>query len=162
MVEQYFQGKVAVVTGAAGIICSEVSKDLASLGIFVVLADRAIENAQRIAEEIRANGGRCAAYACDVTDKAAVDAFADEVMGAYGRCDFLINGAGGNNAKAQPKIVKFDPRVSRRRARAFCPITYKSLNDRAHCFILTIDHIGRKQAVESANGHTCHFCEISI
>lgn len=108
--DQYYQGKVAVVTGAAGIICSEVAKDLASMGIFVVLADRAIENAQRVAAEIKANGGACAVYACDVTDKAAVDAFADEVISKHGRCDFLINGAGGNNAKAQPKIVKFDPR----------------------------------------------------
>ena len=108
--DSYYQGKVAVVTGAAGIICSEVAKDLASLGIFVVLADRAIENAQRVADQIKEGGGQCATYACDVTDKAAVDAFADEVIKQYGRCDYLINGAGGNNAKAQPKIVKFDPR----------------------------------------------------
>ena len=108
--DQYYQGRVSVVTCAAGIICSEVAKDLASMGIFVVLADRAIENAQKVAAEIKANGGACAVYACDVTDKAAVDAFADEVIAKHGRCDFLINGAGGNNAKAQPKIVKFDPR----------------------------------------------------
>ncbi|MBQ8345075.1 MAG: SDR family NAD(P)-dependent oxidoreductase, partial [Clostridia bacterium] len=110
MTNNYFEGKVAVVTGAAGIICSEVAKDLASLGIFVVLADRAVENAQKVADAITENGGQCAVYACDVTDKAAVDAFAETVMERHGRCDFLINGAGGNNAKAQPKITKFDPR----------------------------------------------------
>ena len=108
--DSYFNGKIAVVTGAAGIICSEVAKDLASLGIFVVLADRAVENAEKVAEQIKANGGNCVTYACDVTDKTAVDAFAAEVIEKYGRCDFLINGAGGNNAKAQPKITKFDPR----------------------------------------------------
>ena len=108
--DKFFDGKVAVVTGAAGIICSEVAKDLASLGIFVVLVDRNIDAAQRVASEIEKNGGRCAAYSCDVTDKAAVDAFADEVIAKYGRCDYLINGAGGNNAKAQPKITRFDPR----------------------------------------------------
>lgn len=107
---EYFNGRVAVVTGAAGIICSEVAKDLASLGIFVALADRVIENAQKVAEQIKAKGGACAVYSCDVTDKAAVDAFAAEVIEKHGRCDFLINGAGGNNAKAQPKITKFDPR----------------------------------------------------
>ena len=74
------------------------------------MADRAIDNAQKVAAEIKANGGQCATYACDVTDKAAVDAFAAEVIEKYSRCDYLINGAGGNNAKAQPKIVKFDPR----------------------------------------------------
>lgn len=108
--DKYFNGKVAVVTGAAGIICSEVAKDLASLGIFVVLADRAVENAEKVATKIREMGGECATYACDVTDKAAVDAFAEDVIAKYGRCDFLINGAGGNNAKAQPKITRFDPR----------------------------------------------------
>ena len=108
--DEYFNGKVAVVTGAAGIICSEVAKDLASLGIFVVLVDRAIENADRVAAQIESRGGRCTTYACDVTDKAAVDALADHVIERYGRCDCLINGAGGNNAKAQPKITCFDPR----------------------------------------------------
>ena len=108
--DHYFNEKVAVVTGAAGIICSEVARDLASLGIFVVLVDRTAENAERIAEQIRAAGGACAAYGCDVTDKDAVDALAKTVIEQHGRCDYLINGAGGNNAKAQPKIVKFDPR----------------------------------------------------
>ena len=108
--DQYFQNKVAVVTGAAGVICSEVARDLASIGCFVVLVDRAIENAEKVAQEIRANGGSCACYACDVTDKASVDAMADTVIAEHGRCDFLINGAGGNNAKGQPKIVEFDPR----------------------------------------------------
>ena len=108
--DQYYRGKVAVVTGAAGVICSEVAKDLASLGIFVVLAGRTVESVEKVAEQIRANGGQCTTYACDVTSKEAVDAFAAEVIEKYGRCDFLINGAGGNNAKAQPKIVRFDPR----------------------------------------------------
>lgn len=108
--EQYYQGKVAVVTGATGVICSEVARDLASLGVFVVLVGRSPEKAQKVAEQIRANGGRCAAYVCDVTDKAAVDSLAEEVIRAHGKCDFLINGAGGNDARAQPKIVAFDPR----------------------------------------------------
>ena len=105
-----YEGKVAVVTGAAGVICSEVCRDLASRGCFVVLVDLSLENAEKVAEEIRANGGECKAYACNVMDKAAVDALADEVIKTCGRCDFLINGAGGNNAKGQPKIVEFDPR----------------------------------------------------
>ena len=108
--EQYYQGKVAVVTGATGVICSEVAKDLANLGCAVALVGRSKEKAEKIAEEIIANGGNCKAYACDVTDRKAVNALADEVVKDFGRCDFLINGAGGNNAKCQPKIVEFDPR----------------------------------------------------
>jgi len=108
--DQYYQGKVAVVTGAAGVICSEVAQDLASLGCFVALVDLSKENLAKVAESIRENGGSCQTYACNVMDKNAVDALADEVIKNHGRCDFLINGAGGNNAKCQPKIVEFDPR----------------------------------------------------
>lgn len=108
--DQYYQGKVAVVTGAAGVICSEVAQDLASLGCFVALVDLSKENLKKVAESIRENGGSCQTYACNVMDKKAVDALADEVIKNHGRCDFLINGAGGNNAKCQPKIVEFDPR----------------------------------------------------
>ena len=108
--DSYFQGKVAVVTGAAGVICSEIARDLASLGILVVLVGRTKETLDAVAADIREKGGACAAYACDVTDKDAVDALAETVIAQYGRCDYLINGAGGNNAKAQPKITKFDPR----------------------------------------------------
>ncbi len=108
--DQYYQGKVAVVTGAAGVICSEVAKDLASLGCAVALVDLSLENAEKVAEEIRANGGSCKAYACNVMDQAAINALADEIVKDFGKCDFLINGAGGNNAKCQPKIIEFDPR----------------------------------------------------
>ena len=108
--DAYFQGKVAVVTGAAGVICSEVSRDLASLGCIVALVDLSLENAEKVAVDIRKNGGICKAYSCNVLDQSAVNALADEVIKDFGRCDFLINGAGGNNAKCQPKIVEFDPR----------------------------------------------------
>lgn len=108
--DKYYEGKVAVVTGAAGVICSEVARDLASLGCTVALVDLSLENAERVAEGIRANGGKCKTYACNVMDRVAVNALADEVIKDLGRCDILINGAGGNNAKGQPKIVQFDPR----------------------------------------------------
>lgn len=55
--DQYYQGKVAVVTGAAGIICSEVSRDLAALGCTVALVDLSLENAEKVAASIRENGG---------------------------------------------------------------------------------------------------------
>ncbi len=108
--ENYFSGKVAVVTGAAGVICSEIAKDLASLGVKLALVDRSEENLKKIAEEITAAQGECVCYTCDVTDKKSVDDLAERVIKDFGKCDFLINGAGGNNAKAQPKITEFDPR----------------------------------------------------
>lgn len=108
--DSYFNGKVAVVTGAGGTICSQVAKDLASLGITVALVGRSLGNLQKTEAAILEAGGHCAVYVCDVTDRQAVEALATQVIAAHGRCDFLINGAGGNNAKAQPKITRFDPR----------------------------------------------------
>jgi NAD(P)-dependent dehydrogenase (short-subunit alcohol dehydrogenase family) len=108
--EQFFEGKVAVITGAAGMICSQIATDLASLGITVVLVGRTEEKLQKVSEKIQTAGGKSAVYACDVTDQAAANALAAQVMDKFGRCDYLINGAGGNNAKAQPKITQFDPR----------------------------------------------------
>ena len=108
--KQYFEGRVAVVTGAAGVICSEIARDLASLGCVAVLVGRTAETLERVAEEICAAGGRAAAFPCDVTDRAAVDRLAELVIERYGRCDFLINGAGGNDARCQPKITEFDER----------------------------------------------------
>ena len=108
--DKYFEDKVAVVTGAAGTICSEVAKDLASTGMTVVLVGRTIEKLQKVEAQINAAGGKAVAMACDVTDKASTEELAAKVIEKFGKCDYLVNGAGGNNSKAVPKIVAFDPR----------------------------------------------------
>ena len=108
--DNYYQGRVAVVTGAAGVICSEVARDLASLGCKVALVDLSAENVEKVAVAIREEGGECKAYTCNVLDEAAVNSIAAEIISDFGRCDILINGAGGNNARCQPKITEFDPR----------------------------------------------------
>ena len=108
--DKYFEDKVAVVTGAAGTICSEVAKDLASTGMTVVLVGRTLEKLQKVEQEINAKGGKATAMACDVTDKASTEELAAKVIEKFGKCDYLVNGAGGNNSKAVPKIVAFDPR----------------------------------------------------
>ena len=108
--DTYFNDKVAVITGAAGIICSEVARDLASLGITLALVDRNIDNLKKVEEDVKALGANCKSYTCDVTSKESVFALSDEVIKDFGKCDYLINGAGGNNAKAQPTITRFDER----------------------------------------------------
>lgn len=108
--DNYFNGKLAVVTGAGGVICSEIAQDLARLGITVVLVGRTLEKLTRVEEKIKSEGNTAVSYTCDVTNKSEVFALADKVIEKFGRCDFLINGAGGNNAKAQPTITKFDER----------------------------------------------------
>ena len=59
-------GKVAVVTGAGGVLCGAFSKTLARAGAKVALLNRHVEAAQRVADEIRTEGGEALAYRCDV------------------------------------------------------------------------------------------------
>ena len=93
-------GKVAVVTGAGGVLCSNFSKVLARAGAKVALLDLNVEAAQSFADEIVAEGGIAKAYSCNVLDKDICYAVAEKVMADLGPCDILINGAGGNNPKA--------------------------------------------------------------
>ena len=93
-------GKVAVVTGAGGVLCSAFAKDLARAGAKVALLDLNQEAAQKFADEINAEGGVAKAYACNVLDKDICYAVADQVEADLGKCDILINGAGGNNPRA--------------------------------------------------------------
>lgn len=93
-------GKVAVVTGAGGVLCSYFAKVLARAGAKVALLDLNEEAAKGFAEEITAEGGVAKAYACNVLDKAICQEVANKVMADFGACDILINGAGGNNPKA--------------------------------------------------------------
>ena len=93
-------GKVAVVTGAGGVLCSGFAKTLARAGAKVALLDLNEEAAKIFADEIVAEGGIAKAYKCNVLDKDICNAVADEIEKDFGKCDILINGAGGNNARA--------------------------------------------------------------
>ncbi len=93
-------GKVAVVTGAGGVLCSGFAKVLARAGAKVALLDLNYEAADNFAREIVAEGGVAKAYKCNVLDKEICYAVADEVLSDLGPCDILLNGAGGNNARA--------------------------------------------------------------
>ena len=105
-----YKNKTAVVTGAGGTLCSAIAIDLAKKGANVVLVGRTKEKLDVVYDKITAEGGVALVYPCDVTDEASVNALADEVASRFGGCDYLINGAGGNNVKAMPTITKFDER----------------------------------------------------
>ncbi|MBQ9332017.1 MAG: SDR family oxidoreductase [Oscillospiraceae bacterium] len=93
-------GKVAVVTGAGGVLCSEFAKVLSRAGARVALLNRTQEKAQKVADAIKAEGGTAIAYGCNVLDREQTSAVAEQVLRDLGPCDILINGAGGNNPKA--------------------------------------------------------------
>lgn len=92
--------KVVVITGAGGIICSEMANHLASKGAKVALLDLNKQAAQEFANEITKKGGVAKAYECNVLKMDSIKAAHEEVLKDFGFCDILINGAGGNNPKA--------------------------------------------------------------
>lgn len=104
-----FQDQTAVITGAGGVLCSEIAIRLAKEGAKAVLVGRTEEKLQKTAEQILAAGGTCMVRTADVTDEAAIERLADEVEKTYGPCRFLINGAGGNNNKAITTNFTFEP-----------------------------------------------------
>jgi NAD(P)-dependent dehydrogenase (short-subunit alcohol dehydrogenase family) len=101
------QGKVAVVTGGAGVLCTAMCRALAAAGVKVSVLDLRLEAAESLATEIR-NGA--IGVACNVLEKASVEAAAQKVLGVMGRVDILINGAGGNKPQAttNPEQSFFD------------------------------------------------------
>ena len=108
-------GKVAVITGAGGVICSALAKDISRYGANVALLDLNVEAARKVVGEIETeifNGqqGRAIAIQTDVLDKASIVAAAQEVLKVFGKADILINGAGGNHPKATtgPDMSFFD------------------------------------------------------
>lgn len=92
-------GKTAVVTGGGGILCSVMAKSLAKAGAKVAILDLKLEAAQKVADEINADGGEAIAIAANVLEPESVKAAADAVEAKFGACDILVNGAGGNNPK---------------------------------------------------------------
>lgn len=102
-------GKVAVVTGAGGVLCSYFAKVLARAGAKVALLDLNEKSAKIYADEIANEGGTAKAYACNVLDKQMCYEVAERVENELGKCDILVNGAGGNNPKATTDKEYFEP-----------------------------------------------------
>ena len=82
-----------VITGAGGVLCSAFAKALAADGHKVALLDLNLEAAEKVAAEIRENGGEAIAVQADVLDKESLQAAHDAVEKAFGRCEVLVNGA---------------------------------------------------------------------
>ena len=92
--------KVAVVTGAGGVLCSLFAKAIARCGAKVALLDLNLEAAAKFAAEIAAEGGEAKAYAVNVLKKDTLLEAREQIRRDFGACDILVNGAGGNNPRA--------------------------------------------------------------
>ena len=101
------QGKNAVVTGGAGVLCGAMCRALAKAGVKVAVLDLRPGPAESLAAEL---GNGAIGITCNVLEKASVEAAAQKVLEALGRVDILINGAGGNKPQAttNPEQSFFD------------------------------------------------------
>lgn len=97
-------GKTAVVTGAGGVICSHIAKILAACGAKVALLDLNENAARSFAAEITADGGIATGYGANVLDKDSLERAHARILDDFGKCDILVNGAGGNNPKATTDV----------------------------------------------------------
>ncbi|ASA20445.1 SDR family oxidoreductase [Paenibacillus donghaensis] len=90
-------GKVAVVTGGAGVLCSQFVDALAACGAKVAILDRNLDTAEAKAHEVKQAGGIALGVQADVLDKASLKLAHERIAAELGLCDILINGAGGNH-----------------------------------------------------------------
>ena len=103
------EGKVVAITGAGGIICSEFAKALAQEGAKVALLDINYDSAKKYADEI---GENALAVHCNCLDKQSIIQAKNEINQKFGKVNFLINGAGGNNPRASTDNETMSPELS--------------------------------------------------
>ncbi|MEE2526603.1 SDR family NAD(P)-dependent oxidoreductase [Hyphobacterium sp. HN65] len=125
-----FAGKTAIVTGAASGIGAALARNLAQRGCNLVLADVNAEGLEAVAAELRSNDRRVTTHVVDVSDEAAINAFADEVRKTHGEAHLLFNNAGvalGGSfdqvtAEQFDRVININLQGVIRMTRAFLPL----------------------------------------
>jgi NADP-dependent 3-hydroxy acid dehydrogenase YdfG len=88
------KGKVVVITGASSGMGEAAAKHLSALSATVVLGARRTDRIEKLAKEIRGNGGKALAIAADVTNRDQVKKLVDSAVKEFGRIDVILNNAG--------------------------------------------------------------------
>ena len=136
-------GKVAVVTGGSGVLCSGFAKALGACGASVAVIGRNLEKAQKVADEIIAEGGKAMGISADVLDKSALESARQQILDAFGTCDILINGAGGNNPKGTTtKEYLFPEDMERLKAQTSDIVTFFDLDFSGVQYVLDLNFLG--------------------
>lgn len=155
--------RVAVVTGAGGVLCSGFSKDLAAQGVKVALLDINASAAEKAAEEIRSDGGTAIAVACNVLDPESLKAARDTVNAQLGTVDILLNGAGGNNPKGTTSRDKLELADLTEKAEGVK--TFFDLDPEGIQFVFNLNFLGTLLTTQAFAGDMIgkkHACIINI
>ena len=134
------KGRVAVVTGGGGVLCSSFAKDLAASGVKVAVLDIRKEAAPAVADEINASGGAAIGIACDVLSAESLEAARQTVHAAFGPCDILLNGAGGNSPLGTTTKETLEPEDLRQKAEGVK--TFFDLDPKGIEFVFNLNFLG--------------------
>ncbi len=91
--------RTVVITGAGGVLCSAFAEFFAEKGDKVALIDLNLEAAQGFADKLVEKGYKAKAYKGNVLEKDLLEEVHKEILSDFGKCDVLINGAGGNSPR---------------------------------------------------------------
>ena len=103
-------GKVVVLTGGAGVLCSHMARGLGRAEAKPIILGHTQEKINRVIAELEAEGVEALGLRVDALKRDEVEAAAEKVMARFGRVDALINGVGGNRPEAttSPDLPFFD------------------------------------------------------
>nr|WP_290842043.1 SDR family oxidoreductase [Flavobacterium sp.] len=107
------KGKTAVITGGAGVLGTALSKALAQNGANVAILGRDFEKANRLADDINADGGSAIGISADVCSKESLQSAHKTINEKFGKIDILVNGAGGNHPGGISLDSQFDANSER-------------------------------------------------
>lgn len=103
------RNKVAVVTGGGGVLCSTLAESLAAQKVKVAVLDLNEAAAQKVAHKINQNGGEAMGVVANVLETNSLKDARTQVIEKFGKCDILINGAGGNHPKGTTSKTQLFP-----------------------------------------------------
>jgi NAD(P)-dependent dehydrogenase (short-subunit alcohol dehydrogenase family) len=89
-------GKIALVTGASRGIGESIAKTLAAHGAHVIVSSRKVADCEKVAEAIRATGGKAEVLACHIGEMEQVQRVFADIESKHGRLDILVNNAAAN------------------------------------------------------------------
>lgn len=102
------EDKVVVITGGGGVLCSAMAEELARQGARVAILDLKKENAVQVADRINKHGGKAIGLEANVLNAGSLKRAQEELHSAFGPCQILINGAGGNHPKGTTSKTHFE------------------------------------------------------
>ncbi len=90
------KGKVAVITGGAGVLGSCIASSFCESGVKVVILDRSDDDIEKLINSLKSNGGEAIGFKCDVLSKKSIQDISLKIIQKWKRVDILLNAAGGN------------------------------------------------------------------